>query len=49
MRNAMSHNGRTVDVKSAEYIREAFGAETLSPLRAALRKTLPAEYSEKWL
>lgn len=49
MRNAMVHGGRAVDVKSAEYVREAFGVETLGNLRSALRKVVPAEYAEKWL
>lgn len=49
MRNAVVQNGRTVDVKAAEYIREAFGVKTLEPLRAALKKILPAQYAEKWL
>jgi glycosyltransferase involved in cell wall biosynthesis len=49
MRNAMEHSGRRVDVQSAEYVREAFGPETLTGLRAALRKVLPPECSEKWL
>jgi len=48
MRNAMEC-GRTVDAKSAEYMRLAFGARTLDPLREALRKVLPAEHAEKWL
>lgn len=49
MRNALEHSGRAVDVRAAEYIREAFGADTLGPLRSALRKFLPAEHAEKWL
>jgi hypothetical protein len=49
MRNAVVQNGRTVDTKAAEYIREAFGVKTLEPLRAALKKILPAQHAEKWL
>lgn len=48
MRVAMGR-GRVADVRAAEYVRDAFGSETLGPLRAALRKILPAEYAEKWL
>jgi glycosyltransferase involved in cell wall biosynthesis len=50
MRNAMNHSGRTVDVRSAEYIRAAFGMGTIGPLREALRKLLPNDdHLEKWL
>lgn len=49
MRNALDHSGRSVDVKAAEYIRHAFGVDTLGPLRSVLRGFLPAERAEKWL
>jgi len=48
MRGAMSR-GRAVDVKAAEYVRKAFGAETLTALREALRKVLPAKQAQEWL
>jgi len=48
MRNTVER-GRTVDAKSAEYIRHAFGAATLEPLREALREILPSDKAAEWL
>jgi glycosyltransferase involved in cell wall biosynthesis len=48
MRNAVEC-GRGLDVRAAEYVREAFGADTLGPLRSTLRKIMSVEHSEKWL
>lgn len=48
MRFCVRH-GRRFDEPAALYMREAFGPETLSPLRSALREILPTDKAAEWL